>query len=177
MFGFHRSFSAQQVDEEFTLHIRSVGGWTSRLHKLIKEEYERQAENHNEEETTMARIQHSIKKKYQGAKNLMNQVSVVSLKKMEEGGFNFVENFLENEQELSAKGTQCEEGDSQEVKRRESVEQRLSRRPKGLVRYISIKEPKIVEYNTQQSQYARSGVDVEEVITQKRGGEILKQQG
>ena len=156
-----QSFSPHQVDEEFTLHIRSVGEWTGRLHKLIKEDYERQAESRNKEESTMARIQNSIKK-YQGAKNLMAQVSVLSKKNVEEeDGFNFVENFTQNEQELSSKGA---------VKRSDSVNQRLSRRPKGLVRYISIKEPKTVEYNTQQSLDVRRGVDVEEAISQERQG-------
>ena len=144
------------------------------LHKLIKEEYEKQAENRNKEESTMARIQHSIKRKYKGAKNLMTQVSVVSEKKVEEDEFNFVENFIENEHELSSKGTLGERGDSQEVRRRESVQRRLSRRPKGLVRYISIKEPKTVEYNTQQSVDVRRGVDVEEVTTQKSTGENVE---
>ena len=169
MYGCHLSFSPQQVGEEFTLHIRSVGEWTSMLHKLIKEEYEKQAENRTKEESTMARIQHSIKRKYKGAKNLMTQVSVVSEKKVEEDEFNFVENFIENEQELSSKGTLGERGDSQEVRRRVSVQ----RRPKGLVRYISIKEPKTVEYNTQQSVDVRRGVDVEEVTThENRGGNV-----
>ena len=151
-------FFPQQVDNEFTLHIRSVGEWTSRLHKLIREEYERQEESRNKEESTMVRIQHSIKK-YQGAKNLSAQVSVVSEKNVEEeDGFNFTQ----NEQELSSKGT---------VKRSDSGNQRLSRRPKGLVRYISIKEPKTVEYNTQQSLDVRRGVDVEDVVThESRGG-------
>ena len=128
------------------------------MHKLIKEDYEKQKqENRKKEESAMTRIQHSIKR---GAKNLMTQVSVVSEKKVEEGGgFNFVENFIENKQELTSKG---EIGDSQEVRLRE---QRLSRRPKGLVRYISIKEPKTVEYNTQQPIDVRRGVDVEEVIS------------
>ena len=139
-----------------------MGEWTSRLHKLIKEEYERQAESRNKEESNMARIQNSIKK-YQGAKNLMAQVSVVSKKNVEEGdGLNFVENFTQNEQELSSKDA---------VKRSNSVNQRLSRRPKGLVRYISIKEPKTVKYNTQQSLDVRRGVEVEEVITHESRGE------
>ena len=140
------------------MHIRSVGEWTSRLHKLIKEEYERQEESRNKEESTMVRIQHSIKK-YQGGKNLIAQASVVSEKNVEEeDGFNFTQ----NEQELSSKGT---------VKRSDSGNQRLPRRPKGLVRYISIKEPKTVEYNTQQSLDVRRGVDVEDVVThESRGG-------
>ena len=160
-----QSFSPQQVEEEFTLHIRSVGEWTSRLHKLIKEEYERQAESRIKEESNMARIQNSIKK-YQGAKNLMAQVSVVSKKNVEEGdGFNFVENFTQNEQELSSKDA---------VKRSNSVNQRPSRRPKGLVRYISLQEPKTVEYNTQQSLDVGRGGDVEEVITQRGKGENVE---
>ena len=169
-----------QVDGQFTLHIRSVGGWTNRLHKLIKEEYEKKAEIRNKEESTLARIQHSIKRKYQGAKNLMAQVSVVSERNVEEvEGFNFVENFIEREQEFplgdtSSKGTLEETSSSQKVKRSESVRQRLSRRPKGLVRYISLQEPKTVEYNTQQSLDVRRGVDVEEVITDKSKGETVE---
>ena len=151
-----------------------MGEWTSRLHKLIKEEYERQAESGNNEESTMARIQHSIKRKYQGAKNLIAQVSVISEKKVDkEDRFNFVENFIENEQELSHGNTSSKgvQGENLKVKRSktfaESVQQRSSRRPIGLVRYISIQEPKTVEYNTQQSLNVRGRVDVEEAITHK----------
>ena len=139
-----------------------MGEWSSRLHKLIKEEYERQAESRNKKESTKARIQNSIKK-YQGAKNLMTQVSVVSKKNVEEeDGLNFVENFIQNEQKLSSRG---------DVKRSNSVNQRPSRRPKGIVRYISMKEPKTVKFNTQQSLDVRRGVEVEEVITHESRGE------
>ena len=137
------------------------------IHLLIKEEYEKQAESRNKEESAMVRIQHSIKRKYQGARNLIAQVSVISEKNVDR--FNFVENFIQNEQELShgntpSKGTLGERGDGQKVKRSESVQQRLSRRPKGLVRYISIQEPKTVEYNTQQSLDIRACFDVEEEV-------------
>ena len=150
-----------------------MGGWTNRLHKLIKEEYEKQAEISSKGESTIAKIQHSIKMRYQGAKNLMAQVSVVSERNVEdEEDFNFVEDFIEKEEE--SKGTLGETGNSQKVKRSESVRQRLSRRPKGLVRYISLQEPKTVEYNTQQSLDVGRGVDVEEVITQRGKGENVE---
>ena len=76
--------------------------------------------------------------------------------------------------DTSSKDTLEETGKSQKVKRSESVRQRLSRRPKGLVRYISLQEPKTVEYNTQQSLDVRRGVDVEEVITDKSKGETVE---
>ena len=133
------------------------------IHLLIKEEYEKQAESRNKEESAMVRIQHSIKRKYQGARNLIAQVSVISEKNVDnkEERFNFVENFIQN---TSSKGTLGERDDSQKVARSESLQQRLSRRPKGLVRYISIQEPKTVEYNTQQSLNIRACFDVEEEV-------------
>ena len=124
-----------------------MGEWTSSLHKLIKEEYEKQQAHHRKtEQSTLLVIQESIKKKYQSARNLMTQVSVTSEK---EGRFNFVEDFLKDQQ----------------ITRSKSLEpQRLSRRPKSIARYISIQEPKTVEYKTEES----AKMDVEAELT--RGG-------
>ena len=113
------------------------------MHKLIKEEYEKQQAHHRktEQSTALGVIQKSIKKKYQGARNLMTQVSATSEK---EGRFNFVEDFLKDQQ----------------ITRSKSLEpQRLSRRPKSIARYISIQEPKTVEYKTEES--AKKDVEAE----------------
>ena len=115
------------------------------MHKLIKEEYEKQAHHRKTEQSTLVVIQNSIKKKYQGARNLMTQVSVTSEK---EGRFNFVEDFLKDQQ----------------ITRSKSLEpQRLSRRPKSIARYTSIQEPKTVEYKTEES----AKMDVEAEFTQR----------
>ena len=136
-----------------------MGEWTRRLHGLIKEEYERQEEARYEEESTITKIRQSIKRKYRGARDLM---SVVSEKNApEEGRFNFVENIIQTEQEFSSKWGQDERGGSSKVKRSESDQQRSLRRP---VRYISIQEPKIVEYNTQKSSDGTKDDDFEAVI-------------
>ena len=61
-----------------------------------------------------------------------------------EGRFNFVEDFLKDQQ----------------ITRSKSLEpQRLSRRPKSIARYISIQEPKTVEYKTEES--AKKDVEAE----------------
>ena len=124
-----------------------MGEWTSSLHKLIKEEYEKQQAHHRktEQSTALGVLQKSIKKKYQGARNLMTQVSTTSEK---EGRFNFVEDFLKDQQ----------------ITRSKSLEpHRLFRRPKSIVRYISIQEPKTVEYKTEES----AKMDVEAEFTRR----------
>ena len=57
--------SAPEVLDTFTLHIRSVGHWTTRLHALIKEEYEKQATGIVRQDSIYEGIRRTVSKKVQ----------------------------------------------------------------------------------------------------------------
>ena len=67
--------SAPEVHGHFTLHIRSVGQWTTTLHNLIKEEHERMIKGLKRKEPTYNKIQGSIRRKVQSVKHFVTQVS------------------------------------------------------------------------------------------------------
>ena len=64
------------------------------MHSLVKEEFERQAEERKVATSTLAAMKQRIKRKYRGAKTMITQMSIVSERGVEaEKNFNFVENF------------------------------------------------------------------------------------
>ena len=67
--------SAPEVYGQFTLHIRSVGQWTTTLHNLIKEEHERMMKGLERKESTYHKIQGSIRRKVKSVKHFVTQVS------------------------------------------------------------------------------------------------------
>lgn len=48
--------SAPEEKEYFTLHIRGVGGWTTKLYKFFEEEYKRQQEGQSRPTTRIDRL-------------------------------------------------------------------------------------------------------------------------
>ena len=67
--------SAPEVYGHFTLHIRSVGQWTTTLHNLIKEEHERMIKGLERKEPTMHKIQGSIRRRVKSVRHFVTQVS------------------------------------------------------------------------------------------------------
>ena len=57
--------SAPEVLDTFTLHIRSVGHWTTRLHELIKEEYAKQGTGIVRSESIYEGIRRTVSKRVQ----------------------------------------------------------------------------------------------------------------
>ena len=48
--------SAPEQHESFTIHVRGVGQWTNRLYKYFEEEYRRQQEGNEEEQSGIDRF-------------------------------------------------------------------------------------------------------------------------
>ena len=67
--------SAPEVHGQFTLHIRSVGQWTTTLHNLVKEEHERMQKGLERKESTYRRIQGSLRRKVKSVKHFVDHVS------------------------------------------------------------------------------------------------------
>ena len=167
-----------QVEGQFTLHIRSVGEWTTSLHSLVKEEFERQAEERKVATSTLAAMKQSIKRKYRGAKTMITQMSIVSERGVEaEKNFNFVENFLKETSSTNTPSKEVfeEKGNNHQIKRDACSERRgSSKRPIGLGRYISIQEPKTVDYQIQETSHGAKKLDCENVMTETSKGKTVQ---
>ena len=155
-----------------------MGEWTTSLHSLVKEEFERQAEERKVATSTLAAMKQSIKRKYRGAKTMITQMSIVSERGVEaEKNFNFVENFLK---ETSSNNTPSKEvfeekGNNHQIKRDACSERRgSSKRPIGLGRYISIQEPKTVDYQIQETSHGAKKLDCENVMTETSKGKTVQ---
>ena len=155
-----------------------MGEWTTSLHSLVKEEFERQAEERKVATSTLAAMKQSIKRKYRGAKTMITQMSIVSERGVEaEKNFNFVENF---QKETASTNTPSKEvfevkGNNHQIKRDACSERRgSSKRPIGLGRYISIQEPKTVDYQIQETSHGAKKLDCENVMTETSKGKTFQ---
>ena len=141
------------------------------MHSLVKEEFERQAEERKVATSTLAAMKQSIKRKYRGAKTMITQMSIVSERGVEaEKNFNFVENFLKETASNNTPSKEVfeEKGNNHQIKRDVCSERRgSSKRPIGLGRYISIQEPKTVDYQIQETSHGAEKLDCENVETSK----------
>jgi len=138
--------SAPEVSGQFTLHIRGVGQWTNSLYKLFEKEYERQIKGYHREVSAFDRIQGTVRKKYQSVRTIVNNSMATS----DDEDDKFVNN-------LQVKS--IEERSRERMERRQEKLRRISRdendeimsRTMSKVRYLSMKIPKIVKYDSQES--------------------------
>ena len=155
-----------------------MGEWTTSLHSLVKEEFERQAEERKEATSTLTAMKQSIKRKYRGAKTMITQMSIVSERGVEaEKNFNFVENFLKETASTNTPSKEIfeEKGNNHQIKRDTCSERRgSSKRPKGLGRYISIQEPKSVDYQIGETSHGAKKLDCENVMTEPSKGKTVQ---
>jgi len=136
--------SAPEVSGQFTLHIRGVGQWTNSLYKLFEKEYERQLAGTDRQVSAFDRIQGTVRKKYQSVRTIVNNSM-----NHEEDADKFVNN-------LSPKTV--EERSRERMERRQEKLRRISREENDEImsrltkaRYLSMKQPKIVKYDSQES--------------------------
>ena len=155
-----------------------MGEWTTSLHSLVKEEFERQAEERKVATSTLAAMKQSIKRKYRGAKTMITQMSIVSERGVEaEKNFNFVENFQKETASTNTPSKEVfeEKGNNHQIKRDACSERRgSSKRPIGLGRYISIQEPKTVDYQIQETSHGAKKLDCENVMTETSKGKTFQ---
>merc|ERR1719320_1934364 len=136
--------SAPEVSGQFTLHIRGVGQWTNSLYKLFEKEYERQLAGTDRQVSAFDRIQGTVRKKYQSVRTIVNN----SMHPQEE-----TDKFVNN---LTPKT--IEERSRERMERRQEKLRRISREENDEImsrltkaRYLSMKQPKIVKYDSQES--------------------------
>ena len=148
------------------------------MHSLVKEEFERQAEERKVATSTLAAMKQSIKRKYRGAKTMITQMSIVSERGVEaEKNFNFVENFQKETASTNTPSKEVfeEKGNNHQIKRDACSERRgSSKRPIGLGRYISIQEPKTVDYQIQETSDGAKKLDCENVMTEPSKGKTVQ---
>ena len=153
--------SAPEVSDQITLHIQGVGQWTKSLHKLIKEEYERQAKGKKRERSAMEKIQGTIMKKYMGVRRTKEMLE------NDEGAFREISKRLKaNPQE-----NQIEE---KKLLRRNISNNILQERATkggsvatgGPTRYLAIPKPDIVHYETEEDMVDQ-GQDLEDAEAPK----------
>ena len=153
--------SAPEVGDQITLHIQGVGGWTKSLHKLIKEEYERQAKGTKRERSGMERIQETIMKKYREVR----RQDADELLENEEGTFRQISKRLATN---SDPGNQV--GEKKLLRKNVSDHILKERTTKGgsvafggPTRYFTIPKPDIVEYETEE------GKKLNQVVVERQG--------
>ena len=147
--------SAPEVGSQFTLHIRGVGQWTNSLYRLFEKEYERQKLGETREVTAFDRIQGTVRKKYQSMRTIVKDTVVGAVDEEED-------TFMRN---LQAKT--LEERSKERMNKRQEKLRRLSsedtsevmRRTFTKGRYLSMKAPKIIKYDSQESLRSNTTVD------------------
>jgi len=143
--------SAPEVSSQFTLHIRGVGQWTNRLYKLFEREYERQKSGAGREVSAFDRIQGTVRKKYQSVRNVVRETVAGAI---DDKVDSYEDSFASN---LHVKT--LEERSRERMEKRQEKLRRLSSdendemiaRTYSRVRYLSMKVPKIVKYDSEES--------------------------
>jgi len=148
--------SAPEVQGQFTLHIRGVGQWTNRLYGLFEEEYERQVKGYDRQISALDRIQGTVRQKYKSVKTIVN-------KSISYAGDNDEDTFVSSLREKTLEERKKERMEKRQEKlRRQSRDDTLlsssdhnmvdevSKRSLASVRYLSMRQPKIVKYNTEE---------------------------
>ena len=139
--------SAPEVSGQFTLHIRGVGQWTNSLYRLFEKEYERQKLGEQREVPVFDRIQGTVRKKYQSMRTIVKDTMVGSIDEDDQAFMSKLqaktleERSRERMHKRQEKLRRLSSDDNQEVMRRTLT--------KG--RYLSMKAPKIIKYDSQES--------------------------
>lgn len=149
--------SAPEVNGQFTLHIRGVGQWTNSLHSLFKQEHERQAKGQAREEPTLSKIQGTVRRKYKSVKGFADKV-VHSNPEGEVDEENFAGHLKQKTLE-ERRQERMEKRQARFAKQEQSKESMdaISRRSLASVRYISMRQPKIVKYDSSNSLMSEDG--------------------
>jgi len=148
--------SAPEVQGQFTLHIRGVGQWTNSLHALFKAEHERQAKGQARQESAVTKIQGTVRRKYKSVKVFVDK-SVHST--APDGGVDDEENFASHLKQKSLEERQRERMEKRQARlgRQQSMDA-ISRRCLASVRYTSMRQPKIVKYDSSNSLMSDDGI-------------------
>merc|ERR1711974_163885 len=148
--------SAPEVQGQFTLHIRGVGQWTNSLHALFKAEHERQAKGQARQESAVTKIQGTVRRKYKSVKVFVDK-SVHST--APDGGIDDEENFASHLKQKSLEERQRERMEKRQARlgRQQSMDA-ISRRCLASVRYTSMRQPKIVKYESSNSLMSDDGI-------------------
>ena len=138
--------SAPEVPSQFTLHIRGVGQWTNSLYKLFEKEYERQKLGETREVSAFDKIQGTVRKKYQSIREVVkdNMLGAVEEEEMDQEFMRHVQAKTIEERSKQRMQKRLEKLDS-------DANEEIMRRTVSKGRYLSMKQPKIVKYDSQES--------------------------
>jgi len=134
--------SAPEVSDHITLHIRGVGEWTNSLYKLFENEYERQKSGSKRQTSAYSRLQGTVRKRYQSIRSMVNQTVGAGEDQGNEDNF---------AKRLAVKSIEERSKERMEKKQNKLQEGVFMNRASTKVRYLSIRQPKIVEYDSKDS--------------------------
>ena len=144
--------SAPEVAGQFTLHVRGVGQWTNSLHQLFKAEHERQTAGYARQESAVSKIQGTVRRKYKSVKVFVDK-RIVSGGEGEVDEENFVGHL--KQKTLEERKHERMEKRQERLRRQQTSDNTqmdpISRRTLASVRYLSMRQPKIVKYDSSNS--------------------------
>jgi len=171
--------SAPEVSGQFTLHIRGVGQWTNSLHALFKAEHERQALGYARQESTALKIQATVRRKYKSVKVFVDK----SMNSIDEGDAE--DNFVDHLKEKSLEQRKQERMERRQVKLEKhnpmlpsnGAMDPVTRRQLASVRYLSMRQAKIVKYDSSNSLMSDEIEDqhLDSVLVEDRKSSLNKQ--
>ena len=132
------------MPSQFTLHIRGVGQWTNSLYKLFEKEYERQKLGETREVSAFDKIQGTVRKKYQSIREVVKDNMLGSVEEEEMG-----QEFMRNLQAKTLEQRSKERMQKRLEKLDSDANEEIMRRTVSKGRYLSMKQPKIVKYDSQ----------------------------
>merc|ERR1719305_1700103 len=126
------------------------------LHALFKAEHERQAQGQARQESAVTKIQGTVRRKYKSVKVFVDK-SVHST--APDGGIDDEENFASHLKQKSLEERQRERMEKRQARlgRQQSMDA-ISRRCLASVRYTSMRQPKIVKYDSSNSLMSDDGI-------------------
>jgi len=143
--------SAPEVAGQFTLHIRGVGQWTNTLHALFKAEHERQQQGHARQESAVTKIQGTVRRKYKSVKVFVGKSTMSGETKAPTDDDNFV-GHLERQKTLEERQQERMEKRHDKLRMQNGAQMDpISRRSLASVRYLSMRQAKIVKYDSSNS--------------------------
>ena len=132
------------MPSQFTLHIRGVGQWTNSLYKLFEKEYERQKLGETREVSAFDKIQGTVRKKYQSIREVVKDNMLGSVEEEE-----IDQEFMRNLQAKTLEQRSKERMQKRLEKLDSDANEEIMRRTVSKGRYLSMKQPKIVKYDSQ----------------------------
>ena len=132
------------MPSQFTLHIRGVGQWTNSLYKLFEKEYERQKLGETREVSAFDKIQGTVRKKYQSIREVVKDNMLGSVEEEE-----MDQEFMRNLQAKTLEQRSKERMQKRLEKLDSDANEEIMRRTVSKGRYLSMKQPKIVKYDSQ----------------------------